>query len=204
MSSRRRDDVVRHARRGGNDLMTLTQISGTAAQLYIIDKTHSEVAFQVRHLFTKVRGRFRDFSGTIRFDKDRPENSSASLTINVASVDTDIDDRDQHSRSSDFFDVDVYPTIRFTSSRVVGRGVDAYGVTGILTIRGISEEVTLPVQYLGAAIDPWATKRAGFEASIALNRKDFGLTWNAPLELGGFLLGDEVEITLSIEAIGQP
>ena len=183
--------------------MTPAQVSTTAIQTFQIDKTHSEVAFQVRHLFTKVRGRFRDFSGMIRFDQEQPENSSVSLTIDVASIDTDNDDRDEHLRSRDFFDVNVYPTIRFTSSRVVRRGVDAFAVTGVLTIRGISNEITLPVTYLGAAIDPWTTMRAGFETSITLNRKDYGLDWNRPLQIAGFLLGDDVQITLSIEAIAE-
>jgi polyisoprenoid-binding protein YceI len=181
--------------------MTPAQVSTTAVQTFQIDKTHSEVGFQIRHLFTKVRGRFRDFSGMIKFDQEYPENSSASLAIDVASIDTDTADRDQHLRSSEFFDVDVYPTIRFTSSRVVRSGADSFAVTGILTIRGISHEVTLPVTFLGATVDPWVTMRAGFETSMTLNRRDYGLDWNAPLQIGGFLLGDDVQITLSIEAI---
>jgi len=183
--------------------MTPAQASTTAVQTYQIDKTHSEVAFRIRHVFTKVRGRFRDFSGMIKFDQEYPENSSASLTIDVASIDTDTPDRDEHLRSSDFFDAEVYPTIRFTSSRVARRGADSYAVTGILTIRGISHEVTLPVTFLGAAVDPWVTMRAGFETSVTVNRKDYGLDWNVPLQIGGLLLGDDVQITLSIEAIAE-
>jgi polyisoprenoid-binding protein YceI len=183
--------------------MTPVQASTTAVQTYQIDKTHSEVAFQIRHVFTKVRGRFQDFSGMIRFDQEQPENSSVSLTITVASIDTVNADRDEHLRSSDFFDVNVYPTIRFTSSGVVRRSEDSYAVMGVLTIRGISREITLPVTYLGAAIDPWVTMRAGFETAITLNRKDYGLDWNMPLQIGGFLLGDDVQITLSIEAIAE-
>ena len=106
-------------------------------------------------------------------------------------------------RSDDFFAVGTHPTLTFTSSRVVKTGDDTYDVVGTLTIRGVAKEITLPVTYLGTAKDPWGNVRAGFETSIALNRKDFGLTWNAALETGGFLVGDEVRIDLSIQAIAQ-
>jgi len=175
----------------------------TAEQTYAIDKTHSEVAFEVRHLLTKVRGRFSDFSGAVRFDRDHPEQSSATVTIDASSVDTGTADRDAHLRSDDFFAVGTYPTLTFTSSRVVKTGDDTYDVAGTLTIRGIAKDITLPVTYLGTAKDPWGNARAGFEATVTVNRKDFGLTWNAALETGGFLVGDDVRITLSIQAIVQ-
>jgi polyisoprenoid-binding protein YceI len=171
--------------------------------VYAIDKMHSEVAFQVRHLLTKVRGRFAEFSGTVLFDEDHPEHSSVSLTISASSVDTGTPDRDAHLRSDDFFAVATYPTLTFESSRVAKTGDETYDVTGILTIRGVAQEITLPVTYLGTATDPWGMLRAGFETSTTFNRKDFGLTWNAALETGGFLVGDDVRITLSIQAIAQ-
>jgi polyisoprenoid-binding protein YceI len=183
--------------------MTATLDATKTAQAYAIDKVHSEVAFQVRHLLTKVRGRFGEFSGTVLFDQDHPEHSSASLTIDASSIDTGTPDRDTHLRSDDFFAVDTYPTLTFKSSHVVKTGDDTYDVIGTLTIRGVAREVTLPVSYLGTAKDPWGNARAGFEASLTLNRKDFGLTWNAALETGGFLVGDEVRISLSIQAIAQ-
>jgi polyisoprenoid-binding protein YceI len=183
--------------------MTATLDAVKAAQTYAIDKMHSEVAFQVRHLLTKVRGRFTEFAGTVLLDQDHPEQSSASLTIDASSVDTGTPDRDTHLRSDDFFAVGTHPAITFTSSRVVKTGDDTYDVGGTLTIRGITKEITLPVTYLGTAKDPWGNVRAGFETSITLNRKDFGLTWNASLETGGVLVGDEVRITLSIQAIAQ-
>jgi polyisoprenoid-binding protein YceI len=173
------------------------------AQTYTIDKTHSEVAFQVRHLLTRVRGRFTEFSGTVLLDQDHPERSSASLTIDASSVDTGTDDRDTHLRSDDFFAVTTYPTLTFQSSKVVKTSDDTYDVIGTLTIRGIAREITLPATYLGAAKDPWGNARAGFEATLTLNRKDFGLTWNAALETGGFLVGDEVRVSLSIQALAQ-
>lgn len=183
--------------------MTATLDAAKAAQTYAIDKMHSEVAFQVRHLLTKVRGRFTEFAGTIVFDQEHPEQSSASLTIDASSVDTGTPDRDAHLRSDDFFAVLSHPTLTFTSSRVVKTGDDTFDVVGPLTIRGASKEITMPVTYLGTAKDPWGNVRAGFEASLTLNRKDFGLAWNAALETGGFLVGDEVRISLSIQAIAQ-
>jgi polyisoprenoid-binding protein YceI len=183
--------------------MTATLAATKAAQTYTIDKMHSEVTFQVRHLLTKVRGRFTDFSGTVVFDQEHPEQSSASLTIDAASVDTGTPDRDTHLRSDDFFTVGTHPTLTFTSSRVVKTGDDTYDVVGTMTIRGVAKEITMPVTYLGTAKDPWGNVRAGFETSITLNRKDFGLTWNTALETGGFLVGDEVRINLSIQAVAQ-
>jgi len=161
------------------------------------------VTFQVRHLLTTVRGRFTEFAGTLLIDQEHPEQSSASLTIDASSVDTGTPDRDTHLRSDDFFAVGTHPTLTFTSSRVVKTGDDAYDVAGTLTIRGVAREITLPVTYLGTAKDPWGNVRAGFETSLTINRKDFGLTWNAALETGGFLVGDEVRIDLSIQAIAQ-
>jgi len=183
--------------------MTATLVAVKTAQTYAIDKMHSEVAFQVRHLLTKVRGRFTEFAGTVVFDQQHPEQSSASLTIDASSVDTGTPDRDNHLRSDDFFAVGTYPTLTFTSSQVVKTGDATYDVVGTLTIRGVAEEITLPVTYLGTAKDPWGNVRAGFETSLTLNRKDFGLTWNAALETGGFLVGDEVRINLSIQGIAQ-
>jgi polyisoprenoid-binding protein YceI len=184
--------------------MSSTQIATKTAQAYAIDKAHSEVTFQVRHLLTKVRGRFSDFTGTVLVDGENHGNSSVSLRIDAASVDTNNSDRDQHLRSDDFFAVGTYPTITFDSSRIVSTGADTYDVTGILTIRGVAREVTLPVISLGTAKDPWGNARAGFEAELTINRKDYGLLWNAALETGGFLVGDEVRISLSIQAIAQP
>jgi polyisoprenoid-binding protein YceI len=183
--------------------MTATIDATKTAHAYAIDKMHSEVAFQVRHLLTKVRGRFTEFAGTVVFDQEHPEQSSASLTIDTSSVDTGTPDRDTHLRSDDFFAIGSHPTLTFRSSRVIKTGDDTYDVAGTLTIRGVAKEVTLPVTYLGTAKDPWGNVRAGFETTLTLNRKDFGLTWNAALETGGFLVGDEVRISLSIQAIAQ-
>ena len=181
----------------------ITTTTATPVRTFAIDKTHSEVQFQVRHLVTKVRGHFTDFSGAVQFDEARPEASSVAFSVAVASIDTATLDRDAHLRSEDFFFVDKYPTLTFTSARVVRRSAELFDVVGTLTIRGVSREVTLPVTYLGAAKDPWGNARVGFETEITINRKDFGLTWNAALETGGFLVGDDVKISVSVQAIGQ-
>jgi len=170
---------------------------------FTIDKSHSEVVFQVRHLLTKVRGRFTDFTGTIAFDPQRAEQSSITFTIAAASVDTAAPDRDQHLRSDDFFAVDKFPSLTFVSSAVTKKSDERYDVAGTLTIRGVAKQVTLPVSYLGEAKDPWGNARAGFETEITINRKDYGLLWNAALETGGFLVGDEVKVSVSAQAIGQ-
>ena len=173
----------------------------TATTTYKIDKAHSEATFQVRHLLTKVRGRFSDFEGVIHYDANTPERSSVKATIQATSIDTNEPDRDKHLRSADFFGVDEFPTLTFTSTRVTKKGAESFDVLGDLTIHGVTRPVTLNVSFLGKAKDPWGNERLGFEAETTINRKDFGLTWNAALETGGFLVGDEVKITLSVQAL---
>jgi len=183
--------------------MKTATATATAARTFTIDKAHSEVHFQVRHLVTRVRGRFTDFNGTVDFDPAHLERSAIAFTIDAASIDTAAPDRDQHLRSEDFFAVDRFPTITFVSSRVIRQSDDQYLVTGALTIHGVTKEVTLPVNYLGEAKDPWGNARVGFETELTINRRDYGLLWNAALETGGFLVGDDVKITVSAQAIAQ-
>ncbi|MES1256562.1 MAG: YceI family protein [Acidobacteriota bacterium] len=173
-------------------------MADATTQKYTIDKAHSEAVFQVRHLITKVRGRFTDFEGAFEYNDAAHELSSVTFSINAASIDTNAADRDAHLRSADFFDVEHHPRITFTSTSITGSG-GRLQVTGPLTIRGVSKVVTLPVSYLGGAKDPWGNLKAGFETDITLNRKDFGLNWNAALEAGGFLVGDEVKVTISVQ-----
>ncbi|MGE0813197.1 MAG: YceI family protein [Vicinamibacterales bacterium] len=174
--------------------------SSVATKTFAIDKVHSEVGFQVRHLLTKVRGRFRDFSGQIEMDPDHPADSRVEVTIQAASIDTDAPDRDAHLRSNDFFGVDQFPTVRFVSSAVKSTWSNTYAVTGDFTIRDVTRTIEVPVTYLGEATDPWGNKKIAFEAEFTVNRKDYGLLWNAALETGGFLVGDEVSILLSFQA----
>lgn len=155
-----------------------------ATTTFVVDKSHSEVVFTVRHLITKVRGHFRDFEGTILMDEAQPDRSSVSVTIQAASIDTNEPNRDTHLKSPDFFDVEKTPAITFTSRTMAASGNQQFTVTGTLTMHGVSREVTLPVSFQGFAKDPWGNRRAGFEAEVVLNRKDFGLNWNAALEAG--------------------
>ena len=180
----------------------MSTTTGTATRTYKIDKSHSEAVFQVRHLVTKVRGRFTDFEGAIEYNEASPELSTVNFSIKTASIDTAEGDRDKHLRSPDFFEVDKYPELTFRSKKMTKRG-DAYDVTGDLTIHGVTKEVVLPVAHLGKAKDPWGGERLGFEVETSLNRKDYGLAFNVALETGGFLVGDEVKISIEIQAVGQ-
>lgn len=174
--------------------------TATTTRTYQIDKAHSEAVFQVRHLITKVRGRFSDFDGTIAFDERAPEQSSVTFTVQTASIDTGTPDRDAHLRSEDFFAVERFPTLTFVSTKIAARGDDSFDVEGDLTIRDVTKRITLPVTYLGKATDPWGNEKLAFETEITINRKDFGLLWNAALETGGFLVGDDVKISVSVQA----
>ena len=172
----------------------------TTARTYQIDPAHSQAEFQVRHLITKVRGRFSEFEGAITFDADAAASSAVKFTIQTKSVDTNQAQRDEHLRSADFFDAATFPLLTFNSTHVVAGGANHYDVTGDLTIRDVTKIITLPVSYLGAAKDPWGKDKVAFETEITINRKDFGLNWNAALETGGFLVGDDVKVSLSIQA----
>ena len=168
---------------------------------YAVDAAHSEATFTVRHLITKVRGHFAEFDGAIHFDAADPTRSDVTFTIKAASIDTNQKDRDAHLRSADFFEVETYPTITFRSTKIEAAGGDAYAVTGDFTIRDVTRSITLPVTFLGKAKDPWGNERIAFEAEYTINRKDYGLMWNAALETGGFLVGDDVKIALSVQAV---
>jgi polyisoprenoid-binding protein YceI len=172
----------------------------STTRAFAIDKAHSEATFQVRHLVTKVRGSFTDLGGTIEIDEAQPAKSSVAFTIQAASIDTGTPDRDKHLRSEDFFFVEKFPTITFVSAAIKAVGGDGYEVTGDLTMRGVTKRVSLPVTFLGRAKDPWGNEKIGFETAVTLNRKDYGLTWNAALEAGGFLVGDDVKVAVSIQA----
>ena len=179
--------------------LTLALAAPALADIYTVDRAHSEAAFQVRHILTKVRGTFRDFSGTIDFNKAQPEQSTVEFRIKAASIDTGIQKRDDHLRSPDFFDVATHPEIVFTSTKVVPKGNNVFDVTGDFTMRGVTRSITLPVTFLGEQ-KFGKTAKAGFETAITINRKDYGLTWNRAVESGGVLVGEEVQIEINIEA----
>ena len=178
----------------------MSTATANGVRTFSIDKSHSEVTFQVRHLITKVSGRFSDYSGTIDFDRDNPSQSKVSFTIQAASIDTAEAKRDEHLRSDDFFAAEKFPTLSFRSTKISPRGGDLYDVEGDLTIRDVTRRIVLPVTHLGTAKDPWGNEKLAFEAETKINRKDFGLNWNAALETGGFLVGDEVKISVQVQA----
>lgn len=170
-----------------------------AADTYTFDKAHSDVSFQIRHFVSKVRGRFTDFDGTIVVDRAKPEASSVDFAIKATSIDTDNENRDKDLRSANFFEVEKFPDITFKSTKVTAKGQDRYDVTGNLTMHGVTKEITLPVAFMGI-VNTGRGEKAGFETSTTLNRKDFGITWNRVLDAGGTTLGDDVVVSINVEA----
>ena len=166
-----------------------------------IDPAHSSINFSIRHLMAKVRGRFAKYGGTLRIDDDDLTRSAVEVTIDAASVDTGVADRDTHLRSADFFDVEKFPQLAYRSQRVERIDDTRYRVIGELTIRNLTREVTLTLEYGGRAKDPWGNERMGFVAKASVDRKDFGLGWNQLLEAGGLLVGDRVDIELEVQAV---
>ena len=169
------------------------------AETFVIDPTHSEVSFQIRHMVSNVRGRFNDFGGTVNMDPKNLPGSSVDFHIKATSIDTNVADRDKHLRSDAFFDVAKYPEITFKSKSITPAGKDKYNVTGALTLHGVTKEVTLPVTFLGEGKDPWGGTRAGFETATTLDRKAYGIVWNQAIDNGGVLLGDDVKIEINLE-----
>lgn len=170
-----------------------------AAETYAVDKGHSEATFTIKHLVSKVSGRFTDFTGSVNIDPAKPEQSSVEFTIKAASINTDNADRDKDLKGPDFFDVEKNPEITFKSSKVTAASKDKFSVDGTLTLRGVAKPVTLPVEFLGFAKDPWGNEKAGFAVETTLNRKDYGIVWNKALDQGGYLLGDDVRIVINLE-----
>lgn len=178
-------------------------VAGTAfgADSYKLDTAHSSVGFSVKHMvITNTKGNFKDFSGEILFDPKNVTKSSVKVTIQAASIDTDNADRDKHLRSGDFFDAETHPEITFVSKKVEKKG-DGYLLTGTLTLRGVSKEVSFPFTLTGPVQDPWGNTRIGAEASLTINRQDYGVSWNKALDTGGVLVGDNVKIELAVEAV---
>jgi polyisoprenoid-binding protein YceI len=171
-----------------------------------LDTVHSGINFSVRHMVvSKVRGRFTKFTGNVELDESDLARSVVEATIDASSIDTGTAQRDEHLRSTDFFDVEHFPQIRFRSTAIekVGTalGTERYRLTGELTIRDVSREIALDVEYGGRGKDPWGNERVGFTVKGALDRKDFGLKWNQALETGGVLVSDRVEIELELQAV---
>jgi len=174
-----------------------------AAETWSIDADHSSVGFTVRHMMvSNVKGSFGTFSGTVEVDEKNSAGSKVSVTIDAASINTGVAKRDEHLRSADFFDTARYPTMTYVSKKVEKTGKDRLKVFGDLTLRGVTRPVVLDVEGPTAAYrDPWGKTRRGASATAAINRRDFGLTWNKVIEAGGVLVGDEVKIILEMEFI---
>jgi polyisoprenoid-binding protein YceI len=152
-------------------------------------------------MVTKVRGSFNEFEGSGHFDAEQPANSHLELTIQAASIDTRNADRDGHLRSNDFFDMETYPTISYRSTAVEAVDADTYRVTGDLTIKGVSKPVTIDFEYTGTAVDPFGNTRLGLEGHVVVNRKDWGINWNAALDAGGVLVSEKVTLEFEVSAI---
>jgi polyisoprenoid-binding protein YceI len=186
-------------------MLVLSLGDASEARSFKVDGSHTSVTFSVRHLFTSVQGRFDQFDGKIVFDPEAPAETVISGSIQTASINTNVADRDKHLRSSDFFDVEKYPTIAFRSTGV--RDIDpktrTAKIDGEITIRNVTRSIVLHATYLGSGKDPWGKERAGFSASATIDRKDFGLAWNKVLETGAMLVGEEVTIKLDVEGIAE-
>lgn len=181
---------------------TATQVPGISTTPWTIDNGHSIAEFAVKHMMVStVKGRFTALEGTLTFDPANPAVGSVRATIDVASINTADEGRDAHLRSDDFFHTELYPTATFASKRVEVVGDGEYRVHGDLTIRDVTREVVLDTEFEGRANDPWGNERIGFTGQTTINRKDFGLKWNALLESGGAVVGDKVKLTLHIEAM---
>jgi polyisoprenoid-binding protein YceI len=176
----------------------LTELTGT----YTLDPAHTRIGFVARHaMVTKVRGAFNEFEGTATLDGANPANSSAQVTISTASIDTRNAQRDGHLRSNDFLAMDEYPQITFVSTGARQVDDSTFELTGDLTIKGVTNPITVPFSFEGAAKDPFGNLRVGFEGAVTINRKDYGITWNAALETGGVLVSDKVTLEFEISAI---
>jgi polyisoprenoid-binding protein YceI len=182
-------------------MSTLTDSKLTTGT-YTVDGSHSRIGFVARHaMVTKVRGSFNDFEATAHIDAENLANSSATATIKVDSIDTRNEQRDGHLRSNDFLDIANNPELTFVSTEVSPLGDDIVRVTGDLTIKGVTNPVSIDFTYEGAAIDPFGNLRVGFEGSVVINRKDWGITWNAALETGGVLVSDKITLEFELSAI---
>lgn len=171
--------------------------------LYTLDPTHSTIEFTVRHMMiSKVRGRFAKFEGRIELAPGSDVPQTIGATIDVASIDTREEQRDNHLRSADFFESEKFPTLTFESTRTEG-SAENFSIYGNLTIHGVTKEVVLSGSFEGRGSDPWGGQRVGYTANTTINRKDFGLNWNAALEAGGVLVSDEVKIELNVQGVLQ-
>jgi polyisoprenoid-binding protein YceI len=169
---------------------------------YTLDPTHTRIGFVARHaMVTKVRGSFDEFQGTATIDGDNTANSSVRVTIDAASIDTRNADRDAHLRTNDFLAQDQYPQITFASTDIRQVDETTFEVTGDLTIKDVTNRITVPFEFEGTSQDPFGNHRIGFDGSVTISRKDYGITWNAALETGGVLVSDKIVLEFEVSAI---
>lgn len=169
--------------------------------IWNIDKSHTNIGFTVKHMMvSKVRGNFTDFEGTIEGNPEDLSSCKVEFKVNINSINTTNEDRDNHLRSEDFFHAEKYPAMTFTSTSIERKDDDEYEVTGDLTIKGVTNQVTFEAEYEGKAVNPWGQEVVGFTIDGKVNRKDFGLTWNQALETGGVLVGESIKVAIELEA----
>ncbi len=181
--------------------MTTTALE-TLTGRYTLDPSHSRIGFVARHaMVTKVRGHFTEHEGSGYFDHEDPTNSTIELTIQADSIDTNNADRDAHLRSNDFLDMENHPHITFVSTSVERVDEDVYRVVGDLTIRGATRPVAIDFEFTGGAVDPYGNQRIGFEGRTTINRRDWGVNWNAALDAGGVLVSEKVTLVFDVSAI---
>jgi polyisoprenoid-binding protein YceI len=184
--------------------MTTMTAAAPTTSTWTIDASHTEVEFSVRHLMiSNVKGRFGAVKGEVVLDQSTPTKAQIDVSIDVTSIDTREEKRDTHLRSADFFDAGHFPAMTFTGGTLKGNFEGEFTLTGDLTIRGVTKPITLDVTFEGAGNDPWGGSRRGFSAKGKLMRSAFGLEWNAALETGGVVVGDEVKITINTELVLQ-
>ena len=178
-----------------------TAPGATTKTTWKLDPSHTLVEFSAKHLMiTTVKGRITDVEGTIVVDEKNPRNSSVEATLKAVSIDTRTEQRDQHLRSADFLNAELFPEIKFRSTKIEG-DKDSFKLTGDLTIRDVTKPITLDIRFEGQQTDPWGGERIGFSGSGKIDRRDFGLTWNQALETGGVVVGNDVKINLEVEAV---
>ncbi|MEU9161316.1 YceI family protein [Streptomyces sp. NPDC048424] len=179
---------------------TLAELTGD----YVLDPAHTRIGFVARHaMVTKVRGAFHQFEGTAHLDGADPARSTAQIVIKTESIDTGVEQRDQHLRTNDFLDAPNFPDITFRTTSVEASSDTEYRVTGDLTIKDTTRPISIDFEYTGTAVDPYGNRRVGLEGSVSISRKEYGVTWNAALEGGGVLVGDKVVLEFDISAIKQ-
>ncbi|MFE4538356.1 YceI family protein [Streptomyces scopuliridis] len=198
----RKDDSAQNTTSAGTATATVDPALAALTGEYTIDPAHSTISFTVRHaMVTNVRGTFTEHEGTLSLDGTNPADSSASIEVSIASVDTGMADRDGHLRSADFFDAETFPKMSFRSTKVEQLDAETYRLTGDLSIKDVTRPLTIDLEFNGSATDVYGNERVGFEGSATILRSEWGLTWNAALETGGVMVSDKVKLSFDISAI---